>query len=180
MVDLVMGLAEGLPTGVYKNKGLEDYMAEVLSDPDRSNDFRELEQELLLTATDGCERLVLGRGEWRDVPIPKAVAASTALPMVYEPVELRGRHLMDGGIASTTNVDVAVEAGAVHHRRQPAGPVRERLRNQDPDDVRLSGAPRGRHGPARDRQPGLRLMAHRGRTWRSSPGSTAFPTWTSS
>jgi NTE family protein len=114
MVDLVMGLAEGLPTGVYNNKGLERYMAEVLSDPDRSNDFRELEQELLLTATDvdTCERLVLGKDEWADVPISKAVAASTALPMVYEPVRLRGRYLMDGGIASTTNVDVAVAAGA--------------------------------------------------------------------
>jgi hypothetical protein len=114
MVDMVMGLAEGLPTGVYNNKGLERYMAEVLSDPDRSNDFRELQRELLLTATDidTCERLVLGRGEWSDVPISRAVAASSALPMVYEPVELRGRHLMDGGIASTTNVDVAVEAGA--------------------------------------------------------------------
>jgi predicted acylesterase/phospholipase RssA len=114
MVDVAMGLAEGLPTGVYSNKGLEKYMAEVLSDPDRSNDFRELQRELLLTATDvdTCERLVLGQGEWSDVPISKAVAASTALPMVYEPVELRGRHLMDGGIASTTNVDVAVEAGA--------------------------------------------------------------------
>ena len=114
MVDLVMGLAEGLPTGVYNNRGLERYMAEVLSDPDRTNDFRELSQELLLTATDvdTCERLVLGQGEWRDVPISKAVSASTALPMVYEPVELRGRHLMDGGIASTTNVDVAVQAGA--------------------------------------------------------------------
>jgi predicted acylesterase/phospholipase RssA len=114
MVDLVMGLAEGLPTGVYKNSGLERYMAEVLSDPDRSDDFRELDHELLLTATDidTCERLVLGHGEWKDVPISKAVAASTALPVVYEPVELRGRHLMDGGIVSTTNVDVAVEAGA--------------------------------------------------------------------
>ena len=114
MVDLVMGLAEGLPTGVYNNRGLERYMIEVLSDPDRTNDFRELEQELLLTATDvdTAERLVLGRGEWADVPISKAVAASSALPMVYEPVPLRGRHLMDGGIASTTNVDVAVEAGA--------------------------------------------------------------------
>jgi predicted acylesterase/phospholipase RssA len=114
MVDVVMGLAEGLPTGVYNNKGLDRYMAEVLSDPDRSNDFRELEHELLLTATDvdTCERLVLGQGEWADVPISKAVAASTALPMVYEPVTLRGRHLMDGGIGSTTNVDVAVEAGA--------------------------------------------------------------------
>ena len=114
MVDVVMGLAEGLPAGIYSNRGLEEYMAEVLSDPDRTNDFRELEQELLLTATDvdTCERLVLGRGEWADVPISTAVAASTALPMVYEPVKLRGRHLMDGGIGSTTNVDVAVEAGA--------------------------------------------------------------------
>jgi hypothetical protein len=114
MVDVAMGLAEGLPPGIYNNRGLERYMAEVLSDPDRTNDFRELDAELLITATDvdTCERLSLGKGEWDDVPISKAVAASTALPMVYEPVELRGRQLMDGGIASTTNVDVAVEAGA--------------------------------------------------------------------
>ena len=114
MVDVAMGIAEGLPTGVYNNHGLERYMAEVLSDPDRSNDFRELRHELLLTATDvdTCERLVLGKGEWDDVPISRAVAASTALPMVYEPIELRGRQLMDGGIGSTTNVDVAVDAGA--------------------------------------------------------------------
>lgn len=114
MMDVVMGLTEGLPPGIYNNGGLERYMAEVLSDPDRSNDFRELGNELLITATDmdTCERLVLGQDDFDDVPISRAVAASTALPMVYEPVELRGRHLMDGGIVSTTNVDVAVEAGA--------------------------------------------------------------------
>ncbi len=114
MMDLVMGIAEGLPAGVYNNRGLERYMTEVLADPDRSNDFRDLDAELLITATDvdTCERLVLGRGEWADVPISKAVSASTALPIVYEPVNLRGRQLMDGGIASTTNVDVAVAAGA--------------------------------------------------------------------
>jgi NTE family protein len=32
--------------------------------------------------------------------------------MVYKPVELKGRQLVDGGIRSTTNVDVAVERGA--------------------------------------------------------------------
>ena len=63
MMDLVMGIAEGLPTGIYNNRGLERYMTEVLSDPDRSNDFRELDAELLITATDvdTCERLVLGQ-----------------------------------------------------------------------------------------------------------------------
>ena len=55
---------------------------------------------------------MLGGAEWDDVPISRAVAASTALPMVYKPVEIKGRHLVDGGLRSTTNVDVAVEAGA--------------------------------------------------------------------
>jgi NTE family protein len=114
MVDVVMGLAEGLPTGVYHNRGIERYVRDVLSDPDRTNDFRELDVDLRLTATDidTCERIVFGEGEWDDVPISRAVAASGALPIVYEPYDLRGRQLMDGGIISTTNVDVAVEAGA--------------------------------------------------------------------
>jgi NTE family protein len=114
MVDVVMGLAEGLPTGVYHNRGIESYVRDVLSDPDRTNDFRDLDVDLRLTATDldTCERIVFGEGEWDDVPISRAVAASGALPIVYEPYDLRGRQLIDGGIISTTNVDVAVEAGA--------------------------------------------------------------------
>jgi len=32
--------------------------------------------------------------------------------MVYAPVEVKGRELIDGGIVSTTNLDIAVEAGA--------------------------------------------------------------------
>jgi NTE family protein len=114
MVDVVMGLAEGLPTGIYHNRGIEKYMEQVLSDPARSNDFRELDAQLRLICTDldTCERIVLGEGEWADVSISKAVAASGALPIVYEPYQLRGRQLVDGGIISTTNVDVAVEMGA--------------------------------------------------------------------
>ena len=114
MVDVVMGLAEGLPTGIYHNRGIETYMQEVLADPDRTNDFRELDAELRLICTDldTCERIVLGEGEWADVPISKAVAASGALPIVYEPYQLRGHQLVDGGIISTTNVDVAVKMGA--------------------------------------------------------------------
>jgi hypothetical protein len=86
----------------------------VLSDPDRSDDFRLLDSELYLAATDldTCERIVLGAEGWDDVPISQAVRASAALPMVYQPVEVRGRELVDGGIVSTTNLDIAVEAGA--------------------------------------------------------------------
>src|SRR5207302_10484877 len=41
-----------------------------------------------------------------------AVRASGALPMVYAPVRIKDRQLIDGGIVSTTNLDIAVEAGA--------------------------------------------------------------------
>ena len=54
----------------------------------------------------------LGGEDWDDVSIARSVAASTALPMVYKPVEIKGRQLVDGGIRSTTNVDIAVERGA--------------------------------------------------------------------
>ena len=113
-IDIGVGLAEALPTGLYSGAGLDDYVAGVLTDGGRVNDFRLLERELYLTATDldTCERIVFGEDGWRDVPISKAVECSTALPIVYKPVELKGRQLVDGGIRSTTNVDIAVEKGA--------------------------------------------------------------------
>jgi NTE family protein len=113
-VDVATGLAGALPAGVYTGRGIERYVAEVLADPDRTDDFRLLDSELYLTATDldTTERVVLGEGEWANVPISRAVAASGALPMLYEPVAIGDRHFIDGGIRSTTNVDVAVERGA--------------------------------------------------------------------
>ena len=113
-MDVVLGLAEVLPSGMYSGSGIEDYVRTVLSDPDRTDDFRLLENELYLAATDldTCERIVFGANDWDDVPISTAVRASTALPMVYKPVRVKDRELVDGGIVSTTNLDIAVEAGA--------------------------------------------------------------------
>jgi NTE family protein len=113
-MDVVLSLAEALPSGMYSGSGIEDYVRAVLSDPDRTDDFRLLENELYLAATDldTCERIVFGANDWDDVPISTAVRASTALPMVYKPVRVKDRELVDGGIVSTTNLDIAVEAGA--------------------------------------------------------------------
>ena len=88
--------------------------SEALSEAGRLDDFRLLDRELYLTATDldTCERIVFGEEGWDDVPISKAIQCSTALPIVYKPVDLKGRQLVDGGIRSTTNVDIAVEKGA--------------------------------------------------------------------
>jgi len=113
-IDIAVGLAEALPTGLYSGSGLSDYVQEALSTDDRVNDFRLIDPELYLTATDldTCERIVFGEEGWADVPISKAVECSTCLPIVYKPVDLKGRQFVDGGIRSTTNVDIAVEKGA--------------------------------------------------------------------
>src|SRR5687767_4023920 len=52
IMDVVLALGEGLPSGMYSGKGIERYISEVLSDPDRSDDFRQLEAQLYLAATD--------------------------------------------------------------------------------------------------------------------------------
>ncbi len=113
-VDVMLAVAEALPSGLYSSAGLEQYVRSVLADPGRTDDFRLLEPELYLAATDldTCERLVLGADGWDDVPISLAVSASAALPMVYKPVAVKGRDLIDGGVVSTTNLDIAVETGA--------------------------------------------------------------------
>jgi NTE family protein len=113
-IDIGVGLAEALPTGFYSNGGITDYVEAALGEDGRVDDFRLLGKELYLTATDldTCERIVFGEEGWDDVPISKAIQCSTTLPIVYKPVDLKGRQLVDGGIRSTTNVDIAVEKGA--------------------------------------------------------------------
>jgi NTE family protein len=114
LMDIVMGLADGLPSGLYTSEGIERYLHEVLSEPGRTDDFGQLASELYLTATDldTCERVVLGVDGSLDVPISQAVRASGALPMVYAPVRVHDRDLIDGGMVSTTNLDLAIQAGA--------------------------------------------------------------------
>jgi NTE family protein len=114
LMDVLLGIAEGLPSGAYTGAGIESYLHGVLSEPGRSDDFSKLGRELYLTATDldTCERIVFGQDGYSDVPISTAVRASGALPMVYAPVRVGERELVDGGLVSTTNLDIAVEAGA--------------------------------------------------------------------
>jgi NTE family protein len=115
-IDVGYALAEHLPKGLYSNQGLGRYVREALATKGINDSFDALEKDLFLTATDidSGERIVMGDpdGDWGGVPVSKAVECSTALPLVYEPVEVNGRTLVDGGIYSTTNVDVAVERGA--------------------------------------------------------------------
>lgn len=61
---------------------------------------------------DRGRRIVLGRpGRAPLASLHQAVAASCAIPGMYAPVRLGSRTLVDGGVHSTTNLDLAARAG---------------------------------------------------------------------
>jgi NTE family protein len=114
LFDLLWSLSESLPPGAYDNMAVERYVRRVLDRPGLSNDFRELPRDLHIIATDldSGERAVFGRHGHGHVPISMAVAASTALPIVYKPVRIGNHEYVDGGLRGTASLDLAIEHGA--------------------------------------------------------------------
>jgi predicted acylesterase/phospholipase RssA len=114
VADLFWELVDLLPSGLYSGSALEHYVEEVLTRPGCLNRFDHLAKELYIIATDldTGERAVFGKGGKGIVPISKAVAASSAIPIVYKPVRIYGREYVDGSMRGTASLDVAVEAGA--------------------------------------------------------------------
>ena len=112
-LDWAWNMLEGLPTGLYSGASLERYLRKFLTERG-ANSFRSLERELYIVATelDTGERAVFGEGSLRDVPISQAVAASSAMPIVYEPVRIDGVDYIDGGVRGTASLDVAIDRGA--------------------------------------------------------------------
>jgi predicted acylesterase/phospholipase RssA len=114
LVDTLAMLADLAPGAFYSLDGMRDMLEGQLNRDGWSNDFRELQKELYIVATDldTCEPVVFGEEGWEDVPIATATAASAALPMVYKGIRIRGREFVDGGLRSFANVETAVEKGA--------------------------------------------------------------------
>lgn len=111
--DFMLSLAEALPSGLYDIMGLEEFVRKGMLDFGYSNSFTNLRRELYIIATDldTGERTVFGRDPI-DTSISMAVAASSALPMLYKPVRINGRDYVDGGTRGNASIDVAIEAGA--------------------------------------------------------------------
>lgn len=106
-----MGAA--LPTGVLDNEGIHEQIQRLFSKPGRSNDFRRLRARLTLVATelDTGEATPFGRPGWDHVPISRAIQASAALPGLFPPVVIDGRHYVDGALKKTVHATVALDEG---------------------------------------------------------------------
>jgi predicted acylesterase/phospholipase RssA len=107
-------LSQAIPTGIFSSGGIHDFLSRIFSAPGRSNDFRQLKRKLFLVATDldSGESVVFGASGQDHVPISVAVQASAALPGLFPPVDIDGRHYVDGALKKTLHASVALKEGA--------------------------------------------------------------------
>jgi NTE family protein len=140
--DALTGFGTALPVGLFNNDSVRDYVEKIFDRPGRSNDFRELRQRVAIVVTDieSGEAVIFGNPGWDHVPISKAVQATTALPGLYPPVEIEGRHYVDGILRRTMHASVALKAGAeLVFCINPVVPVdtRPAIRNQELEEGHL-------------------------------------------
>lgn len=112
-LDWAWQMLEGLPNGLYSTSSFERYLRRFLEQRG-ANSFAALQRELYIVATalDTGERAVFGATPLQHVPISQAIAASSAMPIVYEPVRINGVDYIDGGVRGTASLDVAIDHGA--------------------------------------------------------------------
>ena len=111
---LVDRLGRAVPVGLFDNAPLRAFLEGAFARAGRTDDFRRLRNKLFVVATDldSSETVLFGGEGHDDVPISLAVQASTALPGLYPPVEIGGRHYVDGVLNKTVHASVAFEGGA--------------------------------------------------------------------
>jgi predicted acylesterase/phospholipase RssA len=104
------------PPGFYSTEPLERILCQRFSRLGYAHHFDQLARPLFVTGTDidTGERLIFGEGEFRNLHICRAVAASCAIPIFFRPIRVGDRDVVDGAIGEATPLDIAVARGARH------------------------------------------------------------------
>jgi predicted acylesterase/phospholipase RssA len=107
-------LSRALPVGLFDNEPIREYLQKIFTLPDRTDDFRQLKNRLVIVATDldSGQPVRFGEPGLDHIPVSRAVQASTALPGLYPPVDIDGRHYVDGVLLKTVHASVALDEGA--------------------------------------------------------------------
>jgi NTE family protein len=95
-------LAGWLPHGVISTEPLKNVVRRVCQEPWAPH------PNYWAVAVDygSGERVAFGQEGAPSAPLPDAVAASCAIPGFFRAVEIAGRRYVDGGVSSTSNLDV--------------------------------------------------------------------------
>jgi NTE family protein len=96
------------------------------------------ERRLLIASVDALtgELRIFDRSS--GVPLPDAVAASCAVPLVWPPITIDGRRYIDGGVRSATNADLAagcdrvVVLAPITYALRRSGSIRNQLASLGP------------------------------------------------
>ncbi len=114
LLEALTRLARALPVGLFDNEPIRAYLEKIYTIKDRTDDFRELGKRLIVVAAelDSGQAVRFGEPGFDHVPISTAVSASSALPGLYPPVEIEGRHFVDGVLHKTLHASIPLEAGA--------------------------------------------------------------------
>ncbi len=113
LMDLLSIMQEFGPPGLFSLNNLDKFLAAVLYPEGKTNDFRNLNKELYIPATnlDTGRRHVFGEDD-DTVPISKAVAASAAIPLFFRPLRINGQDYIDGSTGQVSHMDIAIRHGA--------------------------------------------------------------------
>lgn len=113
LASALMDLGPALPPGLFDGAALERYVAHLFATAGRTNDFRRLAATLRVVAVDldSSELVVFGQPPMDHVPISRAVQASAALPILFAPAVIGGRHYVDGVVRRTVHATQALDAG---------------------------------------------------------------------
>jgi NTE family protein len=112
--DVAWSLFELLPAGILDNSGVADFLTAIFKERGLRDRFDSLHRELLVVAVDldRGEAVPFGARGRRDVPVSRAVQASTALPGLYRPVRIGSHEYVDGGVKKTAHINLAIQRGA--------------------------------------------------------------------
>jgi predicted acylesterase/phospholipase RssA len=113
-MEVVADLLDVLPAGIFSLEHYEKYLERFLRHHDLPTRFADVARELYITANDldSGHRQLFGKGGIADIPIAKAICASSAIPLFFEPVRWRGRDYIDGAVGKVAHADVALARGA--------------------------------------------------------------------
>jgi NTE family protein len=104
---------DSLPAGLFGLDSFARFLAEFMERRSIPATFAEFARPLAIIAydLDAGERTVFGRAPYTDVPVARAVAASSAIPLMFAPVRVNERDYVDAGLGDVAHVDIAVELG---------------------------------------------------------------------
>jgi predicted acylesterase/phospholipase RssA len=110
---LIGELGKAVPSGIFDNETIHNFLAKAFSATGHGNEFDDLECELYIVAVDldTGAAVRFGSESHRNVSIARAVQASAALPGLYPPVEIDGRYFVDGALRRTLHASVALNKG---------------------------------------------------------------------